>query len=422
MGPWLVRIKTCPKTRKIFEDQSNEICMKVDRSFAYLMGFQWVAMVMAVWLANVNQNHESLAAVFVLGGLFSLLPILCYRILPGRKVTRYITAMGQMLSSTLFVHLMGGQIGAQLLILISLAIISFYKDVGVLWLAGLIALADQVVRGAMFPYGVWIAIEIFILWFGIFKTSQVLWEIAEAKLELAQGKEKAQRKSILKSNFICNISHEMRTSLNSIIGFADILNETHLDKEQKEYANTIHRCSEELLVLINDVLDISKIENGLLELDRHHFDVHKLHEDVHKMFLVRCQEKGLRLAMDLDKDLPRMAVGDSHRIRQILINLVGNAVKFTNQGGVLVRVKKDQSCERIYQWDVQDTGIGIASENQQKLFKPFAQESASVSRTYGGSGLGLVISKNLIEMMGGKISLSSQLGKGSTFSFTLKLE
>lgn len=437
--------KSNPEIRKIFEAQSFEICTRVDRSFSFLMGIQWLAAILVAWLVSpltwlgsAERSQESLVIAFVFGGIFALPPIFCAYLVPGERVTRYTVAIAQMLFSVLFIHLTGGRIETHFHVFVSLAFIAFYKDVGVLWTAASIVLADHIIRGTMFPlsvygdmasitwrwmeHGSWIAFENIVLWLGILKIRDELWDMARSKYELVQSKEEAQRISTMKSTFITNMSHEIRTPLNSIIGFADVLNEADLTKDQKEYASTIHRCSESLLVLINDILDISKIENGLLEIDRHRFNVRELHEDIQKMFLVRCREKGLQLEVQFDETIPKLAVGDSHRIRQILVNLIGNAVKFTDRGGVTVQVEKDQECERTYKWKVKDTGVGIAPENQQKLFRSFGQENASVSRTYGGSGLGLVISKNLIELMGGKISLDSQPGKGSTFSFTLKLE
>ncbi len=437
--------KSNPEIRKIFEDQSFEICVQVDRAFAFLMGFQWLAAIVVAWLVSPNtwlgeadRTQESLVIAFVFGGVFALPPIFCAFLAPGERVTRYTISIAQMLFSILFIHLTGGRIETHFHVFVSLAFIAFYRDMGVLWIAGSIILADHIIRGSFFPlsvygqvdpsywrwieHGMWVAFENVILWFGVLKIRDELWDMARSKYDLIQAKEEAQRISVLKSTFISNMSHEIRTPLNSIIGFADILNDSDLNKDQKEYASTIYRCSESLLVLINDILDISKIENGLLEIDRHRFDVHKLHEDIQKMFLVRCREKGLQLEVKLDEKIPHLAVGDSHRLRQILVNLIGNAVKFTEQGSVTVQVEKDLECDRTFKWQVRDTGIGIAPENQQKLFRAFAQENSAVSRNYGGSGLGLVISKNLIELMGGKISLDSRVGEGSTFSFTLKLE
>ncbi|MDG0815048.1 sensor histidine kinase [Bdellovibrio svalbardensis] len=437
--------KNNPEIRKIFDEQSFEICARVDRSFAFLMGFQWLAAILVAWLVSpntwlsgVDRVQESLVLAFVFGGMFSLPAIFASYLVPGEKATRYIVAIGQMLFSILFIHLTGGRIETHFHVFVSLAFVAFYKDVGVLWAAGAIILADHMIRGAIMPlsvygdmnstywrwieHGLWIAFENIVLWLGILKVREELWDMARSKYELIQAKDEAQRASVLKSSFISNMSHEIRTPLNSIIGFADVLNDSELNQEHKEYASTIHRCSESLLVLINDILDISKIENGLLEIDRHRFNVHKLHDDVQKMFLVRCREKGLHLEVKLDESIPKIAIGDSHRIRQVLVNLIGNAVKFTDRGGVFVQVEKDQDLEHTYKWKVQDTGVGIAPESQHQLFRAFVQGNASVSRNYGGSGLGLLISKNLIELMGGRISFDSQPGEGSTFSFTLKLE
>ncbi|WP_246845186.1 ATP-binding protein [Bdellovibrio sp. NC01] len=409
------------------------------------MGIQWFGAILVAWLVSprtwIESSGSSISSLllsFVLGGLFAVPSIAAIFLAPGERVTRYIIATSQVLFSVLLIHLSGGRIETHFHIFVSLAFLAFYMDMGVLWYAGTLVIIDHMLRGQFYPlsvygqlgaygwrwleHGGWVLFENFILCMGIFRIRQELWGMASSKHDLILAKEEAQRASVMKSHFLSNMSHEIRTPLNSIIGFADLLSESNLEGEHREFASTIHRCSESLLVLINDILDFSKIENGLLQIDRHKFDVHQLHKDIHHMFNMSCREKGLALQIKVGENVPNEAVGDSHRLKQILVNLVGNAIKFTERGSVSVSVEKDADNERSYKWRVTDTGIGIAPENQKKLFKSFSQEHASTSRKYGGTGLGLVISKNLIELMGGNIAVDSKEGEGTTFSFTLKLD
>lgn len=262
----------------------------------------------------------------------------------------------------------------------------------------------------------WIGI---VLWMGI-EGAILVFSFLQLRRLFQGAQQEAAQVSSKKAIYFSRMSHEIRTPLNSIIGFADILRETDLESDQAEYVQTIHRCSESLLHLINDILDVSRIENGLLRIDRHKFDIRELHEDIHKMFAAKCKEKCLNFHIQVDSHCPRYLEGDSHRLRQVLINLVGNAVKFTEQGEVRVQMQYSPE-KQVYVWSVTDTGRGIQAENIPKLFRNFYQEDASISRRFGGSGLGLVISKNLVELMGGAIQVQSQQGKGTTFQFSLPL-
>lgn len=433
-----------PQVEKLFQQLSHEICVRVDRAFAILMGIQWfVCIVIGIiwtpqtWVGQFSGPLENALVGLVFGGLFALPPIYCAWILPGQKVTRYIIAVAQICFSILLIYLSGGRIETHFHVFVSLAALAFYKDASVLWVATVVIVVDHAVRGFLLPMSVygegggvewrwiehagWVVFEDLVLILGIQRIRDELKEMAYSKFQLIQAREEALRLSSLKSSFLSNMSHEIRTPLNSIIGFSDILRDTKLDEEQQEYVGTIHRCSDTLLHLINDILDISKIENGLLQIDRHRFDFKELHQDIHKMFSAKCKEKGLDFELHLDAEVPKHALGDAHRLRQVLMNLVSNAVKFTEKGKVRIEVTKDFE-GRSYNWSVQDTGKGIHYENIKKLFRSFYQEDPSISRRYGGSGLGLMISKNLVELMGGRISVDSKVGEGTTFSFSLPLE
>jgi PAS domain S-box-containing protein len=258
---------------------------------------------------------------------------------------------------------------------------------------------------------------------GIAGISRDITALKATEQELQRAKASAESANRVKSEFLTTVSHEMRTPMNAILGMAGVLVESELPKEHLDYVRIVQKAGAHLLVLINDILDLSKIESGHLELESIAFDLHALLESIIELLRAQARDRGLQLTLEIRPGVPSRLVGDPHRLRQILDNLVGNALKFTKQGSVTLRVEPDpEGAAGSLRFNVVDTGIGIPADKIDIIFERFTQADSSITRKYGGTGLGLAISKGLAELMKGRIGCASEMGKGSTFSLTVPFE
>jgi signal transduction histidine kinase/CheY-like chemotaxis protein len=244
-----------------------------------------------------------------------------------------------------------------------------------------------------------------------------------AEEEMARARDLALETARLRSEFLDNMSHEILTPLNGIVGMTRLLLDTSLTAEQRECAEAVQSSGETLRGIVEDVLDFSNLSGGQFVLEEHQFDPHDSMERVAAQFARQAQKRGLKLMLEVDQGLPRLVAGDSRRLEQILGNLVSNAVKFSNQGEIVMRARQtDESASEVtLSFEVSDTGIGIASDQQRAIFEPFSQVDGSTSRSHGGSGLGLAITAQLVRQMGGQIWVQSELRRGSTFRFTARM-
>ncbi len=446
-------------------ERLGELRAGLDRQFATLMIAQWIAAIVAAltisprtWIGSQSSTHLHVWAAVLLGGVLVAMPLALSRLRPGACCTRHVIATVQMLFGAMLIHLSGGRIETHFHVFGSLAFLAFYRDWTVLLTATAVVGLDHFVRGVWMPLSVfgvltagswrwlehvgWVFFEVFFLMRSCRSGIAEMRSLAAKQAELEAARDLTERKVVerteqmraamelasaasrAKSAFLANMSHEIRTPMSAILGYAELLlDDGDLSRapERRVHAiRTIQRNGEHLLGVINDILDISKIEAGKLTIELSQCSPGRVLAEVASLMQVRAFDRGISFRVEPDGLLPVTVRSDALRLRQILVNLAGNAIKFTEQGGVLVVPRLIAQGDPRLQIDICDTGIGMSAEQAANLFQPFSQGDSSMARRFGGTGLGLMISQRLAEMLGGRIEIvSTAPGEGTTMRVTI---
>jgi two-component system, sensor histidine kinase and response regulator len=427
------------RAKGLLEAHQNRINAHTSRLFAILMTVQWAAGIAAAlwlsprtWAGTASSIHVHVWAALFLGGAITILPVFLCLTKPCASSTRHVVAVCQMLMSALLIHLSGGRIETHFHIFGSLAFLAYYRDWRVLVSATAVIATDHAVRGLYCPesvFGVlsaspwrwvehaaWVAFEDAMLIPLCLRAKEEMWEIARRTAELEAA-------STAKDDFLANVSHEIRTPINGLLNMTELALDTELNPEQRGYLTIVKSSADSLIVVVNDILDFSGIDAGKLRIDPTDFEVRPMMDRVCAPYIVRARLKGLRFGCEISSTVPAMVRGDAQRIGQILVNLIENAFKFTEGGAISVDLEwvRAEKGESLLQFEVRDTGIGIAPEKQEIIFQAFSQADNSTTRLYGGTGLGLTIAARLAQNMGGRIWVNSGAGSGSTFGFTVSV-
>lgn len=450
---------------EILLEQQQQLCQRTDRLLGWLMIGQWVfAIGIAVWfspftwMGTASQTHPHVWTAILLGGSIASLPIYLAFFQAGVVSTRYVIATGQMLMSGLLIHLTGGRIETHFHVFGSLACLAAYRDWRVLLLAAAVTTLDHFFRGIYWPrsvYGAldsnilrsfehfgWVIFEMVFLMIACLRSreemagianreaqirvaySDVERQVAERTIALSHAKVMAEAANRSKSEFLANMSHEIRTPMTAILGYSEILGGDLAilnDPEQRASAlKTIQRNGQYLLQILNDILDLSKIEAGKLAVESIECCPQTIVEEVLSLMRVRSHSKGLQLKVTYETALPVRMQTDPTRMRQILVNLVENGIKFTEIGSVQLFVRLVNGDAPKLEIDIVDTGVGMTPRQQERVFQPFSQGDSSTTRKFGGTGLGLTISRRFAELLGGELLLvESANGVGTRFRLVM---
>lgn len=459
------------RTKELYEEHRQKIFKSIDRLFAWLMMLQWLAGIGVAfwlspktWIGQTSQTHVHVWAAIFLGGVISLFPVMLALKWPGHTFTRYTIAVGQTCMSALLIHLSGGRIETHFHVFGSLVILSFYRDWRVLIPATTVVALDHIMRGIFWPqsvYGIltaepwrwlehagWVLFEDVFLFISCVRGQKEMWFIAQrtaqlettnqivedkivhisrevnerkqAEIAMQEAKEEAERANCAKSEFLSRMSHELRTPMNAILGFAQLLELEDLNARQREGVAHILKGGRHLLALINEVLDIARIESGRLSLSKEPVRLQEVLQETLDLVKPLAAQKNVRLVCTESAGTAEYVMADRQRLKQVLLNLLSNAVKYNRAGGMVTVACQERELPgetggpMRLRLSVADTGAGIAKEKLGRLFSPFERLGAENS-SVEGTGLGLALSKRLVDAMGGVLGVDSIVGEGSVF-------